>query len=147
MTSVKTFLTLPRGSRRLLFCAMGLLLLSRVGLASLRFHLLLWAWGWVTRQGAVLMNGQGITSRQVIWAITLSNRYLPWGRNCLVQALAATTWLRLLGYPACLWIGVQRPTGVALTAHAWVELEGRAVIGQAPNASYTRLLAWAGGRA
>ncbi len=125
---------------------MGFLLLSSAGLATLRFHRILRVWGWMIRCGASLATRRRMPSRQVIWAIVLSSRYFPGGRNCLVQALAATTWLQLLGYPAYLWIGVQRPIDVALAAHAWVELEGRTVLGQAPHASYTRLLAWAGGR-
>ena len=55
-----------------------------------------------------------------------SSRYVP-GSTCLVQALAGQWMLLREGYPAQLRIGVSKAEG--FEAHAWVELEGKVLIG------------------
>lgn len=71
----------------------------------------------------------------------ISRRILP-RKPCLAQALATLRVLRLAGRPAVLMIGVRRtPTG-RLEAHAWVESDGRTVIGGAGSpGSYAPLSA------
>jgi len=55
--------------------------------------------------------------------------YIPQA-SCLTQALVADALLRRYGYEPVLKIGVSRPPGKAFQAHAWVELDGKVVIGQ-----------------
>ena len=80
-----------------------------------------------------------VTREQVRWAMAHAQRVIP-RATCLPQALAAEALLTRGGLTADLHIGVMK-TGVgSLLAHAWVESEGRIVVGDLPNlAAYTRL--------
>jgi len=81
---------------------------------------------------------------RVSWAIGALARRLP-AMTCLVQSLAAHALLRRAGCPAELRIGVQagaRNAVKPLEAHAWVECEGRIVVGDVPDlAEYSVLRA------
>ncbi len=71
------------------------------------------------------------TPERVAWAIAAVSRRMP-GTTCLVQSLAAHALLRKHGYRPELHLGVRAPGGgaaVPLDAHAWVECEGRVVVG------------------
>jgi hypothetical protein len=71
------------------------------------------------------------TPARIVWALQALSRRLPGKNTCLVQALAAQAMLRRRGYASELRIGVsgRGPTG-AIKAHAWVECDGRVVLGQ-----------------
>ena len=56
----------------------------------------------------------------------VANR-LPWRSDCLPQALAAQNWLRSKGVSTRLEIGVERPGGGALGAHAWLR-HGKTIV-------------------
>ena len=60
------------------------------------------------------------------------------GATCLEQSLALTFVLTAFRVPARLVIGVDRSADV-LTAHAWVESGGRAVLGGAEASKYASL--------
>lgn len=74
----------------------------------------------------------------VVWAISRTQRLVP-GATCLVQALAAERLLRESGHAAVIRIGVQKEQKESLSAHAWVEVDGRTVIGDSPEISYIPL--------
>ncbi|MBI4500160.1 MAG: lasso peptide biosynthesis B2 protein [Gemmatimonadetes bacterium] len=67
---------------------------------------------------------------RIAWALGALAPRLPGKNTCLIQALAAHAMLRRRGYPSELRIGVsgKDPAG-AIKAHAWVECEGRVVVG------------------
>jgi hypothetical protein len=71
------------------------------------------------------------TPAKVAWAVRVMAHRLPGKMTCLVQALVAHTMLRRRGYRSDLRIGVagREPSG-EIKAHAWVEHEGRIVIGE-----------------
>jgi hypothetical protein len=54
-------------------------------------------------------------------------RRLPWRPTCLRQALAVQRMLRRRGIPNRLHLGVASPSEA--TAHAWVTVDGQAVVG------------------
>jgi Transglutaminase-like superfamily len=62
----------------------------------------------------------------------------PVRATCLEQALALVGLLSLTGVPARLVIGVSRPDPT-LRAHAWVECDGRIVLGSAQSHGLTPL--------
>lgn len=68
------------------------------------------------------------TSERVAWAVTVAARYIP-GSKCLVQALAGRNLLASYGFPSTIHIGVAKDSRNWLNAHAWVQVEGRAIIG------------------
>lgn len=60
--------------------------------------------------------------------VRYASRFVP-GATCLTQALATETLLRQAGRDCRLRIGVAKEHDGTLIAHAWVECEGRIVIG------------------
>jgi transglutaminase superfamily protein len=81
-----------------------------------------------------------LTPDQVSWAMRHAQRVVP-RATCLPQALAAEALLTRGGLPADLRIGVKKDASGKLLAHAWVESEGRVVVGDLPGGvdTYTRL--------
>lgn len=81
-----------------------------------------------------------VTRDQVRWAMAHAQRVVP-RATCLPQALAAESLLTRAGLPADLQIGVMKTASGKLTAHAWVESDGRIVVGDLGGelAAYTRL--------
>ena len=54
-------------------------------------------------------------------AINRASRYVPWRSDCLVQALAAQTWLKRNGVPATLHLGALRTAERECpNTHAWL---------------------------
>jgi hypothetical protein len=68
-------------------------------------------------------------AERVAWAVEAASRHTPGIKTCLAQALAAQVLLARRGHPALLHIGVARGDRGQFEAHAWVESEGRIVIG------------------
>ena len=76
---------------------------------------------------------------RIVWAVVVASRYVP-KSTCLTQALTAQVLLAQRGFPAQLHIGVAKQgEDKPLEAHAWVESEGRIVIGGSGLGHYTRL--------
>lgn len=65
---------------------------------------------------------------RLLWAIDAASRYVP-GASCLSLALAGRMMLNREGYPAHIHIGVAKDQTSSFAAHAWLESEGRIVIG------------------
>jgi len=63
--------------------------------------------------------------------VTAAACYIPHA-TCLTQALVAHAVLRRYGYTPELKLGVGRGNGNKFQAHAWVELDGKVVIGDLP---------------
>jgi hypothetical protein len=66
------------------------------------------------------------------WAVRAAARRVP-SASCLTQALALQTLLGEVGIGADLRIGVARDPDGAFRAHAWLEHDGRVVIGHLPD--------------
>lgn len=66
--------------------------------------------------------------RRVVGAVETVGRRLLGDKPCLTQALVAQRFLRQRGYDATLRIGVAKD-GRELLAHAWLERDGRVIIG------------------
>ena len=64
---------------------------------------------------------------------------MPGGKTCLPQALAAQVLLERCGYPARLRVGVVKGGEGQLEAHAWVESQGRIIVGGAEVERYIPL--------
>jgi len=125
LRKTRTAASLTPGDRR---CAIAAILLSglvRVALWTLPFR-------WIKRVVESSASSRPLagkfTSRQVSWAVRLASRYVP-RATCLTQAVTAQTLLNWSGLKSSLHIGVAREPKFA--AHAWVEHEGRILIGGA----------------
>jgi hypothetical protein len=77
----------------------------------------------------LLQSAQGHTCiERVCSAVTIASRYIP-SATCLTQALAANFLLQRRGHPTTLRIGVAKDLSGKLEAHAWLENNGRVIIG------------------
>jgi hypothetical protein len=74
----------------------------------------------------------------VVWAVVTVSRGVP-RATCLTQALAAKLLLRSRGEDAQLCLGVAHLPGGTLRAHAWLERDGRAILGGSGIQSLVRL--------
>ncbi len=83
----------------------------------------------------VAASSGGPSPDRIAWAVRATSRYIP-AANCLPQALAAYTLIKRQGYTANMRIGVTKGKGGQLEAHAWVESEGRIVIGGSDSPSH-----------
>jgi hypothetical protein len=79
-------------------------------------------------------------------AVERAGRHVP-GATCLVQAIALQVLLGRRGRPAALRLGVAHGDGRRLEAHAWLEVDGRALVGAAGRERYTPLPSLPGRRA
>jgi Transglutaminase-like superfamily len=131
---------LSAADRHLLAEAGWLLVLTRIGLWILPYQRLRRA---LDRKKPSIAAPPREAAERVAWAVTAVARRLP-AMTCLVQSLAAHSLLRRRGCPAQLRIGVHTRAGSAtrpLEAHAWVECDGRVVVGTVQNLSDYAVLA------
>ena len=130
---------LPAGDRRLLLeagiCSVG----ARLGLSLLPFRRLAELSRSVTTNRRLARDRLSLD--RFIWAIGVASGHVP-NATCLSRSLALQALLARYGQQAELRIGVARQSGDRLDAHAWVELDGRVLLGGAEVARYTRL--WVG---
>ena len=80
---------------------------------------------------------QARTIDRVAFAIPRMGARVPWHATCLVQAIAARHWLAREGIHSSIIFGARRHDGSAIDAHAWLEADGRVVVGGEP-AGYAR---------
>jgi hypothetical protein len=139
MAAISKFLRLSWREQKLVAGAVLALSAVRIGLVALPF---------ATVRGIVARRYRRLddkTSRpaleRVTWAIEAASHYVPGGSNCLVRALASEYILGRLGYPCELKIGVAKGAAGEFAAHAWLESEGRVVIGEFELDRYTALSA------
>jgi Transglutaminase-like superfamily len=95
----------------------------------------------VTRQQRLGWTGVPVRADRIVWAVETASQAIPGMKNCLVQAVAAEAMLIQAGYPCELRVGVAKKGPDELIAHAWVESEGRVVIGEFELDRYTPLKA------
>jgi hypothetical protein len=86
-----------------------------------------------------------VSEGRILWAIDASARYRAATSTCLTRALAAEWLLGSAGAPRTMVIGVARPGGGVIHAHAWLERDGRVIVGGADaTRAYVPLAAWGG---
>lgn len=127
MRQMREFLRLPTSQRSLLMQASVLVSAIRIGLWLLPFRIVR---GTIHQIAPVpeVDHSNGRVADQVTWAVRVASRYFP-RATCLTQALATQVLLHRRGYPTSLRIGVTKEANGKLAAHAWVECQGRIVIG------------------
>jgi len=137
--SVHRFLRITARERCLLVEAAFLVLTIRLGLWLFPFRAVRWAIDKAAPVTPVRSGCDPLSIERIAWAVERVSRYVP-AATCLTQALAAQVLLRYQGYSPRLHIGVARGPGEPLVAHAWVESEGRVVVGGGRLQRYTPLL-------
>ncbi|HZS33220.1 MAG TPA: lasso peptide biosynthesis B2 protein [Methylomirabilota bacterium] len=133
MGRLRKFLHLPAAERRLLLAAVWLLALVRVALWAMPFRQLYGRVQARARPGA----RPTMPAERVIWAVTAADRFVP-RSTCLVRALAGQILLARCGHASELRLGVAGG-GAAFEAHAWLEHDGRVLLGGPVEGRYTPL--------
>jgi hypothetical protein len=132
---VAAFYRLPSSDRRLLIETFATLAFVRVAL-----HV--WTIERLRRWAGRLERGTKSVDR-IVWAVRTASRWTP-GTTCLGSALALQRLLSAEGYVSELHIGIARQQP-GLVAHAWIVHEGRVLIGEDEQATYTQLTNWRAG--
>lgn len=125
MRRLRKLVAITKSDRRLLVSAILLLTTVRLGLLLLPFQTLRRFLTKITQTTSKLKTDQSLD--KVVWAVRVASRYMP-GIKCLARALTTQVLLGRRGYQTQLRIGVAKGQG-GLEAHAWVESQGRVVIG------------------
>ena len=125
------FRRLPTRLRRLVVRASWLVPLVRLGLWLLPFGRVR---GLVVREPATGVPLRMAAERDgvvhdVVWTVVAVSRRVP-RASCLTQALVAQRLLAEVGVASDLRIGVARDATGAFEAHAWLEHDGRVVLGE-----------------
>jgi hypothetical protein len=140
MEPLRKFLLLPAADTWLLIKTALLLVAIKLAMRLLPFRTL--------RRLAIiatsapmrrLRNTDHASADRAIWAVEATSRHIPGVKSCLIQALATQVLLARRGYPALLHIGVTRGEHGQFRAHAWVESEGKVVIGKSGLERFTPL--------
>jgi hypothetical protein len=115
----------------LLLATFSVLAAVRVGLFLLPFRILLQILGDISQTSRISTQVYRGTDaiRKVVWAVEVSSRYMPGGAKCLARALTTKVLLNWHGYTPDLRIGIAKSDHGQLEAHAWIEYQGRVVIG------------------
>lgn len=90
------------------------------------------------RLGWIVMSAR---ADRIVWAVETAGGAIPGMKNCLVQAVAAEAILIRAGHPCELRIGAAKNGPRELIAHAWLESEGRVLIGDFELDRYAPLMA------
>jgi len=139
MVRLRKLLRLPPRERRDVLAAALLLLGARLVLTLLPFGIVRTLVSWLGRAGGAGRHRNEAPVEQLARAVRLAADGLPVSTSCLVRALAGEVLLRRRGYPAHLCIGVAHPAGSAWHAHAWLESDGRVVLGAEGAGRFTAL--------
>ncbi len=131
---LRRWLALPAAERAGLWRAFAWLALMRLGLWLLPFRTMRRLLRGVAVAGSAAGAGKALAPERVAWAVDVASRYVP-AATCLPRALATYTLLRRQGVPATVRIGVKKGAG-GLEGHAWVEHEGRVLIGGTASPSH-----------
>ena len=121
---------LDAGDRRLLIESGVALTAIKLGLWLLPFRVLRRLLAKVAVRTTRTSRYEPKVVKKVIWAVNLTGAHIPLFRNCLNRALAAQALLNRRGQPVTLRIGVGRGEEGEFRAHAWIESEGRVVLGR-----------------
>ena len=126
MVRVIRFLKSSSRERSVLLRSLMWVTLYRTGLSMLPFRVTKkWT---VDSSAAVATTYDEKVVTEIVRGVRFASRFVPYA-TCLTQALAARKLLRDAGQVAELKIGVAKSTG-DFEAHAWLEIDGRIVLGK-----------------
>lgn len=143
MNRLRKLVRLPRAERRVLVQAWALFLVADLGLRCLPFKY----FSALLRKmplggGEERADFRPLSMARLERLVEIAGRYAPVEATCLKRALVLSWLLRRRGITTTLQIGVVRQ-GEALAAHAWLEVEGRPILGVSDDERYERLFSQA----
>jgi hypothetical protein len=138
MNAIARLAAMPPRRRRLLARAWLLVLGYRAALYAVPFRRL-----HEVSQRRRKRSDHSVAPDEYAWAVQAAARRVP-RATCLTQALALQSLLGSAGYVSTLRIGVAKE-GADFHAHAWLECDGRIVIGGAEADRFTPFAPLRGG--
>ncbi len=142
MERLRKFFRLPVPERLLLVRAITLLAAVRVALWLFPFRIIQLISAKLVQACATSRHGKRFPSERGVWALQAARRYVP-RATCLTQALAGQLLLAFNGTSASVRIGVAKKGARDFEAHAWLESDGKILIGgEDADQRYTLLLAF-----
>ena len=139
MERLRKFVHLTSSDRRLLVSTALLLGAIRLGLRLLPFRTLRRLVTKIAQAPVGLRLTDQPSVDRLVWAIRVASPYVP-KATCLTQALATQLLLARHGHPpAHLRVGVVRGEKGRLEAHAWVESQGKVLVGGGELSRYIPL--------
>jgi hypothetical protein len=127
MRRARKFLALPWSDKWLLIEALLVVGATRLGLWLVPFRALPGRLELFARLAAKA-EVTDLSPDRIAWTVGVVSSYIP-AATCLTQALAAKVLLGWRGWPSQLRIGVAKGARGQLEAHAWLECQGRILIG------------------
>lgn len=140
MSLLREFAALPPRARQLVMKATAMVAVIRLALWVLPFptaRRVIAPLGRRSARATRPLTPELIDGRAFI--VQFASRFVPQA-SCLTQALALQVLLSRTGNPSSIHIGVARAGRKALEAHAWLECDGRVVIGGGQVDRYAPLL-------
>lgn len=129
MEKLRKLVGLKGTDRYLLLRTLLILGSIRLGLWMLSFQTLQKLLARVSQPETSTVKLEPLPIGKIIWAVNLSSRYMPGQVKCLARALTTQVLMKQSNYTAELRIGVAKGESGKLEAHAWIEHQGRVVIG------------------
>jgi Transglutaminase-like superfamily len=129
MQQLHKVLNLSVPERQLLIHTFVLLGTIRLGLWLLSFQTLQNLLERASQKPRKLALSEPLPIGKITEAVHRSCRYMPGQVKCLAQALTTQVLMKQHGYPSELRIGVTKGESGKLEAHAWIESQGKVVIG------------------
>jgi len=115
--------------------------LVEIGLRVLRFNTLIERLDQQLPPGRTLV-ARSHTGERFAYFVELASRLYPFEPTCLKKALVLYALLTRNGFHGQLWIGAAKSTteaGAPIEYHAWVEHEGKVILGAANRERYIPL--------
>ncbi|HEY7233324.1 MAG TPA: lasso peptide biosynthesis B2 protein [Gemmatimonadaceae bacterium] len=138
MPRLRTIARLTSGEWAALLTAAPLVAATRIGLWLLPGRVTIRLVERLGRPSRVAPSPRSPRAATIVWAVEAVGRRIP-RATCLTQAIAGKLMLDAAGEQAELCLGVARAEDGALRAHAWLERDGRALLGGAGVQSLVRL--------
>ena len=126
---------LNRSGKKLFLQAYILMMLIRLGLLLLPFRRLQDLILNVKRFESIAAVDSQPSPGAIAQSVQRSAKYSPGNVKCLAKALTTAVMMSIYGFPYKVKIGVAKDESNNLEAHAWVESEGKVVVGYLPDLS------------
>lgn len=130
---INKLLNLSYSQSQLLIKMFMLLTLVRLGLLLTSFKNLHKLLSKISHHPHKFEIQQSIYLEDIVWALDISTRYMPGGAKCLARALTSSVFMSRYGYTPQFRIGVAKDENKDFKAHAWVEIEGKVIVGNLPD--------------
>jgi hypothetical protein len=122
---IRRLVELPAAERRRLLRAAVAVVIVRLALLLLPFR---WVRARADAGNAGLQQHGVVPAGRWAWAVRVAARRIP-GASCLTQALALQWLLARAGQSARIHVGVAKHGARGFEAHAWVESNGKILLG------------------